>query len=98
MIAVRLDADHAPRGQAELRRVDSPLREEWQQDGTWTGLFDLPADVDDEEFRSLARDVGGPDVQLTEIESEDDIPGFRMALYLFGAVPGVGSDEEPRDG
>lgn len=95
MIAVKLDVDHAPRGQAELRRVSSPVREEWQQDGTWTGLFDLPAHVDADEFRDLAREVGGADVRITEIESEDDIPGFRMALYLFGAVPGVGSDEEP---
>lgn len=94
MLAVKFDEDHAPRGQARLRQVSSPVREEWQQDGTWTGLFDPSESVDAEELRALAREVGGEDVQMTKIESEDEIPGFRMALYLFGAVPGVGTDEK----
>lgn len=94
MIAVKFDADHAPTGQIALRQHTSPIREEWQQDGTWTGLFDPPADADIDEIRERATEVGGDEVQITEIDGEDDIPGFRMALYLFGAVPDVGTDEK----
>lgn len=96
MIAVKLDEDHAPRGQGELRRVASPVREEWQQDGTWTALFDVDDAATEAALHETIEAVGGGDVMVTEIESEDEIPGFRMALYLFGAVPGVGTSEEAR--
>lgn len=83
MIAVKCPVDHAPRAQAKLRAVSSPIREEWQQDGSWTGLFDLPDDADVDSFYDLVEEVTDGEAQTTEIESEDDIPGFRMALYLF---------------
>lgn len=82
MLAVKCPVDHAPRAQAKLRAVESPIREEWQQDGSWTGLFDLP-DEEVASFRELVEEVAGGDAQVKEIDSEDDIPGFRMALYLF---------------
>lgn len=82
MIAVKCPVDHAPRAQAKLRAVSSPIREEWQQDGSWTGLFDLP-DEEAESFYALVDEVTDGEAQVREIESEEDIPGFRMALYLF---------------
>lgn len=82
MLAVKLSPDHAPKGQAELRARVSPIREEWQQDGTWTALFDV-GDDEIAELYEIAEAVSDGEAQTREIQSEDDIPGFRMSLYLF---------------
>lgn len=82
MIAVKLPVKCSPTGQARLRTQWTPVCEEWQQDGTWVGLFDVPeADLD--RFDDLANEVSDGEAETVTVESEEDVPGFRMALYLF---------------
>lgn len=82
MIAVKFPVEYSPTGQAKLRKRWAPNREEWQQDGTWTGLFEVPVEETDT-FYEIVDEASDGEAKTTEIESEDDIPGFRMALYLF---------------
>jgi ribosome maturation protein Sdo1 len=82
MIAVQFPPRCAPRAQSEARRFADPIREEWQPDGTWTGLFDVTED-DAAEFRALVEEACDGHARVKEIESEDEIGGHRMALYLF---------------
>ncbi len=82
MIVVQFPAASAPTAQAAARRMVAPVREEWQPDGTWTGLFDVPADRSDE-FSALVEAAGGEGTRTREIDSEADIGGHRMALYAF---------------
>lgn len=82
VIAVQFPPSHAPTAQSAARSFADPVREEWQPDGTWTGLFDLPADREDA-FYDLVEDVAEGSARTKEIDSEADIGGHRMALYLF---------------
>ena len=79
---MQFPAATAPTAQAAARRFSDPLREEWQPDGTWTGLFDVPAD-EAATFYDLVEAEGGEGTRTTEIDSEADIGGHRMALYAF---------------
>lgn len=82
MLVVQFPAETAPTAQAAARRVVHPLREEWQPDGTWTGLFDVPDDRADE-FHEVLETAGGAGTRTRAIDSEADIGGHRMALYAF---------------
>lgn len=82
MFVVQFPTAAAPTAQAAARRLVPPKREEWQPDGTWTGLFDVPEDRRDE-FLALVEAEGGEGTRVREIESEADIGGHRMALYAF---------------
>lgn len=82
MIAVQFPPSHAPTAQSAARRFEDPVREEWQPDGTWTGLFDIP-DERTGEFYSLVDEVSDGMARTEEIDSEEEISGHRMALYLF---------------
>lgn len=82
MIVVQFPAPTAPTAQAAARRFVDPIREEWQPDGTWTGLFDVPDDRR-EEFLALVEEKGGEGTRTREFEREADIGGHRMALYAF---------------
>lgn len=82
MIVVQFPAATAPTAQAAARRFAKPLREEWQPDGTWTGLFDVPEE-DTAAFYDLVEAEGGEGTRTTEVESAADIGGHRMALYAF---------------
>lgn len=82
MIVVQFPAETAPTAQAAARRFARPIREEWQPDGTWTGLFDV-ADDESEAFYDLIEAEGGEGTRTTEVASEADIGGHRMALYAF---------------
>lgn len=82
VFVVQFPADTAPVAQAKARRFEDPLREEWQPDGTWTGLFDID-DARRDAFLELVEEVGGEGTRTRELESEADIGGHRMALYAF---------------
>lgn len=82
MIVVRFSSEHAPTAQNEARKFKQPIREEWQPDGSWTGLFDIENDELDS-FHDLIRSVGDEGTQVKEIDSEDEIEGHRMAFYVF---------------
>lgn len=82
MLVVQFPAASAPTAQAAARRFSAPLREEWQPDGTWTGLFDVPDDRHDA-FLELVEAEGGEGTRTREIQSAADIGGHRMALYAF---------------
>lgn len=82
MIVVQFPAATAPTAQAAARRMVAPVREEWQPDGTWTGLFDVPTERTGA-FYELIESAGGEGTRTREVEREADIGGHRMALYAF---------------
>lgn len=82
MFVVQFPTETAPTAQAAARRMVAPSREEWQPDGTWTGLFDVP-DEEREAFLELVESEGGEGTRIREIDRESDIGGHRMALYAF---------------
>lgn len=89
MFVVQFPEPIAPRGMAEARRVHPPEREEWQADGTWTGLFDLPPGRADAFLETVEAASDGT-ARVREIESEDEIVNHRMA-FLF-------TEDQRRDG
>lgn len=82
MFVVQFPAETAPTAPAAARRQVDPVREEWQPDGTWTGLFDVPAE-EAAAFLELVETEGGEGTRWVEVDSEADIGGHRMALYAF---------------
>lgn len=81
MLIIQFPEPVAPRGMANARRFQAPVREEWQADGTWTGLFDIAADRRDD-FLDVVEEASDGTVRVREIDSEDDIVNHRMA-FLF---------------
>lgn len=81
MLVVQFPEAVAPRGMARARRLHRPEREEWQADGTWTGLFDIGDDRQDGFLDEVER-VSDGTVRIREIESEEEIINHRMA-FLF---------------
>ncbi|MFB6354656.1 MAG: hypothetical protein ABEJ92_11295 [Halobacteriales archaeon] len=82
MLVVQFPAETAPTAQAAARRLAAPVREEWQPDGTWTGLFDVDDETRDE-LLALVEAEGGDGARTREYDSEADIGGHRLALYAF---------------
>jgi len=82
MFVVQFPAETAPTASAAARRRVSPIREEWQPDGTWTGLFDVSAD-EAAAFLALVDAEGGGRTRWVEVKDETAIGGHRMALYAF---------------
>jgi ribosome maturation protein Sdo1 len=82
MLIVQFPAHTAPVAQAKARSQIKPEQEEWQPDGTWTGLFDM-TNEQQEEFNEMIEEIGGEGTKIREVENKDDIGGHRMALYAF---------------
>jgi len=52
-IAIKLPAEDAARVYGDIREYGTVQREEWQKDGSWVGLVNIPAGVQDEFFDRL---------------------------------------------
>ncbi len=71
-IAVRVPAEYAGKGQARIREFGELREEEWQADGSWIGVVEFPAGMQDD-FYSLVNEVTSGEAETQLVEDADDI-------------------------
>ncbi len=71
-VAVHLPADYAGSGQAKVREFGDLEREEWQSDGSWVGVVEFPAGMQND-FYDLVNEVSSGNAETEIIQDEDDI-------------------------
>lgn len=71
-IAVRIPPEHAGKAQARLREFGDLIEEEWQGDGSWIGVIEFPAGLQDD-FYSLANEHSNGEAETKVVRDEDDI-------------------------
>jgi len=71
-VAVQLPADYAGSGQAKIREFGDLEREEWQPDGSWIGVVEFPAGMQND-FYDLVNEVSSGAAETRMVEDEDDI-------------------------
>ncbi|HLE95801.1 MAG TPA: ribosome assembly factor SBDS [Candidatus Thermoplasmatota archaeon] len=74
-IAVHLPADHAPKAYAIVKGFGELKKEEWQRDGSWIGIVDMPAGLQTEFYGELNKRTHG-NVE-TRIVKQPGTPGGR---------------------
>jgi ribosome maturation protein SDO1 len=72
VMAVRLPAEYAGSGQAQVRQFGELEREEWQNDGSWVGVVRFPAGLQND-FYDLANEVSSGEADTRIIKDEDEI-------------------------
>jgi len=71
-VAVQLPPDYAGSGQARVREFGDLEREEWQSDGSWVGVLQFPAGMQNE-FYDLANEVSSGEAETQVIRDENDL-------------------------
>ncbi|QSG07177.1 ribosome assembly factor SBDS [Halapricum desulfuricans] len=71
-IAVQLPPDYAGSGQAKIREFGDLEREEWQNDGSWVGVVQFPAGLQND-FYDLVNEVSSGNAETRMIQDEDEI-------------------------
>ena len=71
-VAVQLPADYAGSGQAQIREFANLESEEWQPDGSWVGVVEFPAGLQNE-FYDLVNEVSSGEAETQIIRDEDDL-------------------------
>ncbi|MGB6500996.1 MAG: ribosome assembly factor SBDS [Thermoplasmata archaeon] len=66
-VKIRLPAQHYPRVIGEVKSIGRLISEEWQGDGSWTGIVEIPAGVQTELYEKLsARTKGAAETALVK--------------------------------
>jgi ribosome maturation protein SDO1 len=71
-IAVQFPAEHAGAAQAQVREFGELDREEWQPDGSWVGVLEFPAGMQDD-FYDLVNEISSGEAETKIIKDEDDL-------------------------
>jgi len=71
-IAVHVPAEYAGSAQARIRQFGDLHREEWQNDGSWIGVIEFPAGMQNE-FYDLVNDMTSGEVETTIVKDEDEL-------------------------
>jgi ribosome maturation protein SDO1 len=71
-VAAQLPADHAGSGQAKVREFGSLEREEWQPDGSWIGVVQFPAGLQNE-FYDLVNEVSSGEAETRIVKNADEL-------------------------
>jgi ribosome maturation protein SDO1 len=71
-VASQLPAEYAGSGQAKIREFGDLQEEEWQADGSWVGVLEFPAGLQNE-FYDLVNEVSSGEAETQIIEDKDDI-------------------------
>ncbi len=71
-VAVQVPADYAGSAQAKIRQFGDLEREEWQPDGSWVGVTEFPAGMQND-FYDLVNEHTSGEAETQIIEDEDDI-------------------------
>ena len=72
VIAVQVPAEHAGSAQAQIRQFGNLEEEEWQPDGSWVGVLEFPAGLQNE-FYDLVNEQTSGQAETRVIKDEDDI-------------------------
>lgn len=72
VIAVRISAANAGSGQARIRQFGDLKREEWQSDGSWVGVLEFPAGLQND-FYELVNEVSSGNAETRVVKDEDEI-------------------------
>jgi ribosome maturation protein SDO1 len=66
-VRIRVAAHHYPRVIGEVKSIGRLVSEEWQSDGAWTGIVEIPAGVQTELYEKLsARTKGAAETALVK--------------------------------
>ncbi|PSQ62160.1 MAG: ribosome assembly factor SBDS [Halobacteriales archaeon SW_8_66_22] len=71
-VAAHLPADYAGSGQAKIREFGDLQSEEWQPDGSWIGVVEFPAGMQND-FYDLVNEVSSGEAETRILKDEDDI-------------------------
>ena len=71
-VAVQFPAEHAGRAQARVRDFGDLREEEWQPDGSWIGVIEFPAGMQDD-FYDLVNELSSGEAETRIVKDEDDI-------------------------
>ncbi|WP_123534516.1 ribosome assembly factor SBDS [Halosimplex salinum] len=71
-VAAQLPADYAGSGQAQVREFGDLEREEWQPDGSWVGVVEFPAGMQND-FYDLVNEVSSGEAETRILKDEDDL-------------------------
>jgi ribosome maturation protein SDO1 len=71
-VAVQLPPDCAGSGQAKLREFGDLESEEWQPDGSWIGVLEFPAGMQND-FYNQVNEVSSGEAETRIVRDEDDI-------------------------
>ena len=71
-MAVQVPPDYAGSAQAQIRQFGDLEREEWQPDGSWIGVVEFPAGMQNE-FYDLVNEVSSGEAETRIVKDEDDL-------------------------
>jgi ribosome maturation protein SDO1 len=71
-IAAQIPADYAGSAQAKIREFGDLEREEWQPDGSWIGVVEFPAGLQNE-FYDLVNEQTSGTAETQMVKDKDDI-------------------------
>lgn len=69
-VAVRIPPEYAGKGQARVREFGTLESEEWQGDGSWIGVIEFPAGMQDD-FYSLVNEVSQGEAETRIVDDSD---------------------------
>ncbi|MFC7222894.1 MULTISPECIES: ribosome assembly factor SBDS [Halalkalicoccus] len=72
VVAVQLPAEHAGSAQAQIRQFGDLQDEEWQNDGSWVGVLEFPAGMQNE-FYDLVNEHTSGTGETRIIKDEDEL-------------------------
>jgi ribosome maturation protein SDO1 len=71
-VAVQLPPEYAGSGQAQIRQFGDLEREEWQPDGSWIGVIEFPAGMQNE-FYEQVNEISSGEAETQILKDEDDL-------------------------
>ncbi|MEF8786702.1 MAG: ribosome assembly factor SBDS [Haloarculaceae archaeon] len=71
-VAAQVPAEYAGSAQAQIRQFGDLEREEWQPDGSWIGVIEFPAGLQNE-FYDLVNELSSGKAETRMVRDEDDI-------------------------
>ena len=72
VMAVQVPADHAGSAQAQIRQFGDLQEEEWQSDGSWVGVLEFPAGLQNEFYDTVNEHTSG-EAETRIVRDEDEI-------------------------
>ncbi|MFB6169587.1 MAG: ribosome assembly factor SBDS [Haloarculaceae archaeon] len=72
VIAVQVPAEYAGSAQAKIRQFGDLRREEWQNDGSWVGVLEFPAGLQND-FYELVNELSSGEAETRVIKEEDEL-------------------------
>ena len=71
-MAAQVPADHAGSAQAQIRQFGDLVREEWQNDGSWIGVVEFPAGLQND-FYELVSEQSAGEGEVKKLRDEDEV-------------------------